>query len=143
MIYFHILSTIRAERFETFVIYRHIYITHGAISHLFANGLAAQLVCLMFLKTRATSKVSVARLARDSVFRVHTWRNRLAVTARLSALMRHATSTPFITGFAYIPSRHCTRKIVCNMVMFRHVIIKQDNSFFGFHLSVEKYVLAI
>ena len=66
-----------------------------------------------------------------------TRRNRLAVTTRLSALMRHATFTSFIISFAYIPSRHCTRKIVYHMVMSLYVIIQQVNSFFGFYLSVE------
>jgi len=53
MISFHVLFTIRAERLETFVIFsRYASVTHGAISHLFANGLiAAQLVCLVFFKT--------------------------------------------------------------------------------------------
>ena len=111
MIYFHVPSTIRAELFETFVIpSRHAYVTHGTILHLFADGLAAQLVCLMFLETRATSKVSVARLARNSVFRVRTRRNRLAVATRLSALVRHATFACFITASSYIPSGHRTHK---------------------------------
>ena len=144
MIYFHVLFTILAERFETFVIlFRHAYVTHGAISHLFADGLAAQLVCLMFFETRATFKGSVARLARDSFFRVHTRRTRLAVATRLSALMRHATSTSFITASAYILSRHRTRRTVYHVVISLYVIIHQVNSFFGFHLFVEKYVLAI
>ena len=143
MIYFNVLFTILAERFETFVIlFRHEYVTHGAISNLFADGLAVHLVYLMFFETRATSKGSVARLPRDSFFRVHTRRNRLAVATRLSALMRHATSTSFITAFAYI-SRLRTRKTVYHVVMSLYVVIHQVNSFFGFHLSVEIYVLAI
>jgi len=83
----------------------------------------------MFFETGATSKVSVARLARDSFFRVRTRRNRLAVATRLSALMRHATSTSFITASAYIPLRHRTRKIVYHVVMSPHVVIQQVNSF--------------
>ena len=52
MIYFHVPSTIHAVRFESFAILsRHPYVTHGAISHLFADGLADQLVCLMFFET--------------------------------------------------------------------------------------------
>jgi len=138
MFYFHVLSTIRAERFETFAIFsRHTCVTHGTISHLFAGGLATQLVCRMFLETLATSKVSVASLAQDSFFGVRTRRNRLAVATRLSALTRHATSTPFITASAYIRSRRRTRKTVYDMVMSLHAVIKQVNSFFRFHLSVK------
>ena len=60
MIYFHVLITIRAERFETFVILcRHAHVAYGAISHLFADCLAFQFVRLMFFETRATSKMSV------------------------------------------------------------------------------------
>ena len=130
MVYLLVLSTILAERFETFVIlFRHAHVTHCAISHLFEDGLAVHLVCLMFFVTRATSKVSVARLARDSFIGVHTGRNRLAVATRLSALTRHATFASFITAFAYIPSSHCTRKIVYHMIMPLYVIIHQVNSF--------------
>ena len=144
MIYFHVPFTIRAERSETFVIlFRHEYVTHGAISNLFADGLAVHLVYLMFFETRATSKGSVARLPRDSFFRVHTRRNRLAVATRLSALMRHAKLTSFITSSAYILSRHRTRKTVYHMIIIPHIIIQQVNSFFGFYLSVELHVLAI
>jgi len=84
----------------------------------------------LFFKTRATSKFSIARLARDSIFGVRTLRNRLAVTARLSALTRHATFVPFITASAYILSRPCTRRTVYHVVMSRHVVIKEVNSFF-------------
>jgi len=131
MVYLHVLSTILAEGFETFVIlFRNARVTRGAISHLFADGLIVQLICLMFFETRETSKVSVSGLARDSVFGVHTWRNRLAVTTRLSALMRVATFTSFITAFAYIPSRHRTRKIVYHVIMSLYVVIQQVNTFF-------------
>jgi len=44
MIYFHVLVTIRAVRFETFVIFHVTHVSHGAISHLFADGLALQFV---------------------------------------------------------------------------------------------------
>ena len=119
VIYFHVLITIRAEQFKTFVILsRHKHVTRGAISHLFADCLIAfQLVRLMFFETRATSKVSVARLARNSIFSIHTRRYRLAVATRLSTLMRHATSTPFITTATHILSQQRTRKVVNNMKM--------------------------
>ena len=98
MIYFHVLVTHGAVRFETFVILsRHARFTHGAISHLFADCLTFQFVCLMFFETRTTSKISITGLARDSFVSEHAWRNRLAVATRLSTLMRQATSTPFIT----------------------------------------------
>jgi len=143
VIYFHVLITIRAERFKTFVIlFRHEHVTRGAISHLFADRLAFQLV-RMFFETRATYKVSVARLARNSIFSVHTRRNRLAVATRLSTLMCQATSTHFITTFTHILSRQRTRKTVNNMNMSTYVIIHQVNSFFGFYLSIEIYVLAM
>jgi len=111
MVYIHVPFTIRAERFETFVIFsRHAHVTHGAILHLFADCLSVQLVCLMFFETRATSKVSVARHARNSVFGVRTRRNRLAVATRLSALVRHATLASFTIASEYILSRHRARK---------------------------------
>jgi len=97
----------------------------------------------MFFETRATSKFFVARLARDSVFRVRTRRDQLAVATRLSTLMRHATFASFITASAYIPSRHRTRKIVYHVIMFLYTVIHHVNCFFGFYLSVENYVLAI
>jgi len=124
------------------ILFRHAHATHGAISHLFADCLSFQFVRLMFFETRATSKASVTGLARDSFFGKHTWRNRLAVATCLSALLRHAASTPFITAFAYIPSSHYTRKIVYHM-MSLYVIIHQVNSFFQFYLSIEINVLAI
>jgi len=143
MIYFHVPITIRAVRFETFVIIsRHAHVTHDAISHLFAEGLAFQLVCLMFFESRATSKVSVTRLVRGSFFRVHTRRNRLTVATRLSALMCHATSKSFITASAYILSRHRTRKIVYHVIMSLYVVIQQVNSFSDCTWT-SKYVLAI
>jgi hypothetical protein len=95
----------------------------------------------MFLETRATSKVSVARLAWNSIFSVHTRRNRLAVATRLSTLMRQAMSTPFITTSIHMCQR--TRKTVYNMKMSTYVIIHQVNSFFGFYLPVVIYVFAI
>ena len=138
MIYFHVLFTIRAVRFETFVILsRHARFTHGAISHLFADCLTFQLVCLMFFETRTTSKISVTGLVRDSFFGKQTWRNRPAIATRFSTLMRLATFTSFITAFAYIPSRPRPRKTVYHVIMSLYVIIHQVNSFFGFYLSVE------
>ena len=72
MIYFHVLITIRTEWFETFVILsRHAHVTHGAISHLFADCLTFQFVCLMFFETRTTSKLSVTGLARDFLLRTY------------------------------------------------------------------------
>ena len=126
------LFTLGAVRFETFVILsRHARFTHGAISHLFADSLIAfQFVRLMFFVTGTTSKISVAGLARDSFFfGERTWRNRPALATRLSTLMRLATFTALITAFAYIPSSHCTRKIVYHMMMSLYVIIHQVNSF--------------
>ena len=144
MIYFHVLITIRAERFEAYVILScYAHVTHGAISHLFADCLASELVCLMFFETRATSKASVTGLARNSFFSERTWRNRLAVTTRYSALMRRATLTFLITASAYIPSSHRTRKIVYHVKMSIYVVIHKVNSFFGFYLSVEYFVPAI
>jgi len=63
MVYLHVLSTVLAELFETFVILiRHARVTLGAISHLFADCLASKLLCLMFFETRSTSKVSITGL---------------------------------------------------------------------------------
>ena len=130
VIYFQVLITIRAERFKTFVILsRHKHVTRGAIWHHFADRLAFHLVRLMFFETRATSKVSVARLAWNSIFSVHTRRYRLAVATRLSTLMRQATSTPFITTSTHILSRQRTGKTVNNMKMSTYVIIHQVDSF--------------
>ena len=106
--YFHVLVTLIAVRFETFVILsRHARFTHGANSHLFADCLIAfQFVRLMFFETRTTSKISVTGLARDSFFCERTWRNRPALATRLSTLTRLATFTSIITAFAYTPSRY-------------------------------------
>jgi len=136
MIYFHVLSTILAERFETFVIFFVTHTLHTVQFRTFSQTvLPSSLFVLCFSKHERLLKF-VARLARDSFFRVHTRRNRLAVATRLSALMRHATSTSFITAFAYI-SRLRTRKTVYHVVMSLYVVIHQVNSFFGFYLSVE------
>ena len=143
MIYFHVFITIRAERFETFVILsRHAHVTHGTISYLFAVCFASKLVCLMFFETRATSK-AVTGLTQDSFFRVCTRRNRPAITTRLSTLMRRATFASFITASAHILSRLRTRKTVNNVKMFLYGVIYQVNSFVGFCLAVEIYVLAM
>jgi len=132
MIYFHYPSIIRAVRFESFVILsRHAYVTHGAISHFFADGFAVQLVCLMFFETRAASKVSVANLTRYSFFGVRTRWKRLAVTKRLAVLLRHATSTLYYSLYIIL-SRHRTRKFVYHVIIFLYVVIQQVNSFFGF-----------
>ena len=59
MFYFHVLFKIRAVRFETFTIFsRHAHITHGAISHLFADCLTFQLVFLCFSKHERLLKLS-------------------------------------------------------------------------------------
>jgi len=134
-----------SERFETFVIlFRHAHVTHGTISHLFADSLfASKIDCLMFFETRATSKASVTGLARDSFFSERTRRNRLAVTTRLSALVRCATFTALVTATAYILSSHRTRNTVYHVKMSIYGVIHQVNSFFVFYLSVEYYVCAI
>jgi len=122
------------------ILSRHEHVTRGAISHLFADRLAFQLVGLTFFETRATSKVSVARLAPNSIFSVHTRRNRLAVATRLSTLMRQATSTPFLQPLhTYCRVNAPVR--LNNMKMSTYVIIHQV--LFSDSTCPSKYVLAI
>jgi len=143
MIYFHVLITIRAVRFETFVIFsRHAHVTHGAISQLFADGLAFQLVCLMFFVTRATSKVSIARLARDFLQSKYTEE---LTCSRYTSL--HTSASRHVRILYYSLCIHTDAsshpKTVYHMVMSPYVVIHLVNSFLGFYLAVEHYVFAI
>jgi len=75
-----------------------------------------KIIFLMFIKTRPTSKIPIARLARDPNIGGYTRRDRHAITTRLFAFLCHVRTASLVTAFTNVFLCHRTCNIYDHMV---------------------------
>jgi len=113
------------------------------ISLMFTYFLSSQLVFLVIIKIYLTSKIPIARFARDSNFGKRPRRDGHAVATCLFTLMCHISTAAFITGFTVIPFYNRSYNITDHVVMTFGFIIKKFYSLIRLDLSVKNYVFTI
>ena len=126
MTYLFVLITIFAISFIAFVVFAcHKRAARGATSLFLAVTLLfAPLSFPMYVETRPTPKVSVARVAGDSNALERARRAGHAVGARLVAYMRDVTSTSFVASPADVTSRHRAGQTCDHVIMFMDGVVK-------------------